>query len=189
MNKGTLAGILKIPALRKLRDGNWAPLAPHALRHAPVLRFHSLPPDFNPEVGGEVACIFVVTEDVRQFYSRKEGQLVGTICNDNIMNHNEGWSAEGPVTSGGTRIVIHIYPRSDLESQSRFEIVETPTRSTGRGGSTNATPNSEVVIELGYNMTPSGNHGAKWWLLKSPFEVTVRRVSNVGNPREYSLQG
>ena len=189
MNKGLFAGILKIPALRRLRDENWAPRAPHAVRHTPVLRFHQWPQGFNPEVGGEISCIFVVTEDVRKFYSRKEGQLVGTLCVDNILNHNEGWSAEAPLPYNGSRIVIHIYPRSDLVSQSRFAIVETPTRSTGRGGSTSATPKSEVVQELGFNETPSGNHGLRWWLLKSPFEVTIYRTSNVGNSSERTFQG
>lgn len=185
----TFAGILVLPPLHKLRDGNYSPMQHHAVRHGPVLRFKPLPQDFNSEVSGEISCVFVINEDVRKFYSRKLGQLTGSICEDNIMNHNIGWQADGPLPYNGTRVVIHIYPRADLTSTARFVIKGLPTRSTGRGGSTSATPQSEVAVKLGYNSTPSGNHGVEWWLLKSPFEVTVYRTSNVGNSSERTSQG
>lgn len=187
-------GAIKLPGLKELRDGNYSPNQPWAIRDGPVIKIKG-EPIISAEknailTGGILTGTIIVKSDKRLFYSRKEGSLVGSICVDNCISHNQGWGTAAPLKlePAGKRWVITIYNHPLDEIKSKFELIELPTRSTTRGGSTSSGVLAGIKIFVGENETPSGNHGSRFYFVSLPYEVSISRTSNKGNSREQSYK-
>lgn len=184
------SGNIVLPRLKKLRHPNaYAPLQHYSVRHAPIIRFNveSQPFEDTPIFINNV--LVRINQEERIQYSHKKGHGLGTVTRGISLNlattvdvqlHSNQYSLENPY---GTKTKVTIKPKPSYwkAEDADMAILRLPTRSTGMGASTSPSVEAEVSMELGWNSSPSGNHGTVFYFITLPAKVTIHRVSNKGN--------
>jgi len=170
---------LKLPPLKRLRDGNFAPYQFWAVRHGPVVKFH---PNFPAKVTelpamtvqGKISLVL----DRRLRYSIGKKQALTTICSDTYMPPAQLIDLS-KIDGDLKRYVIHIY--RDAKPPKNYDLKRLALIATKSKSTTRSIGYSEIEADekyyCGYCTTPSGRHSTHFYLVTLPCKITYKHGS------------
>ena len=190
-----IIGEIKIPPLHRLRvENNWAPDQPNSVRNGPVIKILGEPTvDFDPVQGGVLTGTIIIERDDRKHISRKAGEVTRTDCPTEKPEDRKVWTQDAATLEGPKdRHVIRVYVHPLDEIRNKIELIELPTRNTGKGGITTHEISAEKQYFVGNNKTPNGHHGLNFYIVSLPYDIKITETANNGRdsppPTKYRVE-